>query len=132
MGSRSLLTMIVRRTNTAQLAKQTFPWLVIMDRPEGWPPLPAPCPACSPPPPAPPVMELPVLLAELPVLLTELPVLLAELPVLSSAELPVMSLAELPVLLLTELSVLLAPAPPPAALLPFLLAAAWATLQALS
>ena len=119
MESRSLLTMMVLRTKTAQLAKQTFPWFVIIDRPEGWPPLPAPCPACSPPPPAPPVMELSVLLAELPVLsLAELSVLLlAELPVLSSAELPVLSLA---------------PAPPPAAPLPFLLAAACATLQARS
>ena len=112
MESRSLLTMMVLRTNTAQLAKQTFPWLVIMERPEGWPPLPAPCPACSPPPPAPPVMELTSLL-------------FAELPALSSAELPVLSAAELPVLSL-------APAPPPAAPLPFLLAAAYATLQARS
>ena len=49
------------------------------------------------------------------------------------AELPVLPLAELPVLLLAELSMLsLAPAPPPAAPLPFLLAAAWATLQARS
>ena len=119
--------MMVLRTKTAQLAKQTFPWFVIIDRPEGWPPLPAPCPACSPPPPAPPVMELSVLLAELPVLS------LAELPVLSLAELSVLLLAELPVLLSAELPVLsLAPAPPPAAPLPFLLAAACATLQARS
>ena len=52
-----MLTMMVLRTNTAQLAKQTLPLLVIMERPEGWPPLPAPCPAWSPPPPAPPVMD---------------------------------------------------------------------------
>ena len=72
-------------------------------------------------------MELPVLLAELPVLS------LAELPVLSLVELSVLLLAELPVLSSAELPVLsLAPAPPPAAPLPFLLAAACATLQARS
>ena len=71
-----MLTMMVRRTNTAQLAKQTLPWLVIMERPDGWPPLPAPCPAWSPPPPAPPVME--ALLLELAALLAApLPFLLA-------------------------------------------------------
>ena len=96
--------MMVLRTNTAQLAKQTFPWLVIMDRPEGWPPLPAPCPAWSPPPP-PPVME--ALVSEL------------------SAAAPLVSELATAAPLVSELAAA-------AALLPFLLAAACATLQALS
>ena len=101
-----MLTTIVRRTNTAQLAKQTFPLLDIIDRPDGWPPLPAPCPASSP---SPPVLELESLVLELEPLVSELEPLVSELPVL---------------LLEAELEV----SPP----LPFLLAAACAALQAVS
>ena len=115
-----MLTTIVRRTNTAQLAKQTFPLLDIIDRPDGWPPLPAPCPASSP---LPPVLELEPLVLELEPLVSELEPLVLELePLVSELEPLVL---ELPVLLLeAELEVLPA--------LPFLLAAACATLQAVS
>ena len=122
-----MLTTIVRRTNTAQLAKQTFPLLDIIDRPDGWPPLPAPCPASSP---SPPVLELESLVLELEPLVLELEPLVSELEPLVLELEPLVSeleplVLELPVLLLeAELEVLPA--------LPFLLAAACATLQAVS
>ena len=115
-----MLTTIVRRTNTAQLAKQTFPLLDIIDRPDGWPPLPAPCPASSP---SPPVLELESLVLELEPLVSELEPLVLELAPLVSELEPLVS--ELPVLLL-EAELEVSPA------LPFLLAAACAALQAVS